>query len=339
MSCALIDEAAEFGVGGELGIFNHHAAERNIIAVQLIPQQTAGGFRAGGMEVGADSQSVDVQLLAVPEAAEQTAHGCLIVLAYGVLDGSADGAICDGDAGLFIFVKKAVCNEAAQPTHAAVSTGDVYQTARPGAVGEIEFIGDRGNGDEAGQIGVVCPADQRPGNAGIGACDGGGTEHLTHNAAMDGGTLPVGAVDFAVACDGQLVQRQTAAALSDKTLENMAAGSCKNLHIGQGDGVAIALNVEAIIVAHGVVPGQAGEAGVGQVDIGAERQVDCTAGNAWLNTHHSLGGKLHPQGNGSKVGEAADGVVVARFLGQRPDGDVVILGIQRHQVRIKLAQL
>ena len=205
VSCALINQAAEFGVGGELGTVNHHAAERGVVAVQLIAQQTAGGFLAAGLEVGADSQSVDVQLLAVPEAAEQTAHCCLIALAYGVLDGSADMAICDGDAGLFIFVKEAVCNEAAQPTHAAVSTGVVHQTARPGAVGEIEFIVDRGNGDEAGQIGVVCPAAQPPGNTGLGACDGGGTEHLTHNAAMDGGTLPIGAEDFAAACDGQIL--------------------------------------------------------------------------------------------------------------------------------------
>ena len=72
----------------------------------------------------------------------------------------------------------------------------------------------------------------------------------------------------------------------------MAAGACKNLHIGQGDDFVIALNVEAITFTHGVVPGQAGEAGVGQVDIGVQRQVDCTAGNARLNAHHSLGGKL-----------------------------------------------
>ena len=72
----------------------------------------------------------------------------------------------------------------------------------------------------------------------------------------------------------------------------MAAGSCKNLHIGQGDGVAIALNVEAITFAYGVVPGQAGEAGAGQVNIGIQIQIDSTAGNARLNAHHSLGVKL-----------------------------------------------
>ena len=59
VSCALINQAAEFGVGGELGTVNHHAVERRIIAVQLIPQQTAGGFLAAGLEVGADGQSVD----------------------------------------------------------------------------------------------------------------------------------------------------------------------------------------------------------------------------------------------------------------------------------------
>ena len=205
MSGTLVDEAAEFGVGVELGTVNHHAIERGVVAVQLIAQQTAGRMLAGRFHGGADGQSIDGEHSAVPEAAEQAAHGCLIVLDFGVLDGSADGAVCDRNAGLLSFVIETVCNEAAQPTHAAVSNGVVHQTARPGAVGEIEFIFDRGNGDEAGQIGVVCPAAQRPGNAGIGACDGGGTPHLTHNAAMDGGTLPIGADDIAAACNGQIL--------------------------------------------------------------------------------------------------------------------------------------
>ena len=72
----------------------------------------------------------------------------------------------------------------------------------------------------------------------------------------------------------------------------MAAGACKNLHIGQGDGFAIALDVEAIIFAHGVVPGQAGEAGAGQVNIGIQIQIDSTAGNVAINGQHSHGAEL-----------------------------------------------
>ena len=56
--------------------------------------------------------------------------------------------------------------------------------------------------------------------------------------------------------------------------------------------MVIALNVEAIIFAHGVVPGQAGEAGAGQVNIGIQIQIDSTAGNVAINGQHSHGAEL-----------------------------------------------
>ena len=62
--------------------------------------------------------------MAVPEAAEQTAHCCLIALAYGVLDGSADGAVADRNAGVAIVI--AVADKAAQPAHAVIRAGFIH---------------------------------------------------------------------------------------------------------------------------------------------------------------------------------------------------------------------
>ena len=110
----------------------------------------------------------------------------------------------------------------------------------------------------------MCIAGDCPVNPGGGFADFGGTFQLCHNAAPEGNAVTF---DSAAALDGQAVQLQVVAALGNQALIIVTGIGCKNENVGQGDGVAVALNAVAVGFAHGAVPGQAGEAGVGQVDV------------------------------------------------------------------------
>ena len=97
---ALIDQAAEFGIGVEGCAFDVHVIKGGGIAVQLIAQQTAGVFlrKRNYLCVFVHDQAIDVQGVAFPQPPKQTAHHCFTVgVLDGVLNGAVHGAFFDGN--------------------------------------------------------------------------------------------------------------------------------------------------------------------------------------------------------------------------------------------------